>query len=166
MNVLLIAAMSADGKIAESEDQNSLDWTSKEDLRFFVEKTKEAGVLIMGRKTFDTIGKPLKDRKILVMTRNTDNCPQIDGVDFTSESPEEIIRKLEESGQKQVVIAGGASVYGTYLAKGLVSDVYLTVEPYLFGKGVSVASGFNRIKMKLVETKLLGEQSVLLHYQI
>ena len=35
MQVVLIAAISADGKIAEEKDQSSLDWTSKEDTLFF-----------------------------------------------------------------------------------------------------------------------------------
>ncbi len=41
MKIILIAAISGNGMIAEREGQSSLDWTSKEDTKFFVEKTKE-----------------------------------------------------------------------------------------------------------------------------
>ena len=70
IKVILIAAISADGKIAERTDQNSLDWTSKEDTRFFIERTKQAGALIMGRKTFESIGKPLPGRINLILTKD------------------------------------------------------------------------------------------------
>ncbi len=165
MKVLLIAAVSADGKIAESEDQLSLDWTSKEDLRFFIDKTKETGVVIMGRKTFDTIGKPLKERQVVVMTRSPESQKEMDGVEYTNESPKEILDRLSGLGIKSVVVAGGSSIYSMYLKEGLVTDVYLTVEPYLFGGGVPLASGFERIKMQLEEVTQLGENGVLLHYQ-
>ncbi len=166
MKVVLIAAVSADGKIAQSQDQLSLDWTSKEDLRFFIEKTKEIGVVIMGRKTFDTIGKPLKDRQLVVMTRSPEGYEVMEGVEFTSETPQEILRRLEGLGLKSVVLAGGSSIYSKFLHDGLVTDVYLTVEPILFGQGVPLASGFDRIDMKLEDVSELGENGVLLHYAL
>jgi dihydrofolate reductase len=166
MQVVLIAAVSADGKIAEAQDQISLDWTSKEDLRFFIEKTKEIGVVIMGRKTFDTFRKPLKDRQLIVMTRSPEAQTVMEGVEFTSESPQDILERLGGLGIKRVVLAGGSSIYSKFLYDDLVSDIYLTVEPLLFGKGVPLAFGFDRIEMKLEDVTRLGENGVLLHYTI
>lgn len=166
MKVVLVAAMSADGKIAESAKQNSLDWTSKEDTAFFIKKTKEAGVVIMGRKTFDTIGKPLKGRKLIVMTRSPEGREVQEGIEYTSAHPHEILEGLKELGTEQVVIAGGSAVYSHYLQEGLVTDVFLTVEPILFGTGVPLASGFERAEMQLMDVQKLGEHGVLLHYQV
>jgi len=70
MKIILIAAMTLNGMIAQTRDQNSLEWTSKEDTAFFIEKTKEAGVVVMGQKTFETIGKPLKGRRLIVLTQD------------------------------------------------------------------------------------------------
>jgi dihydrofolate reductase len=165
MRVVLIAAISADGKIAEREGQRSLDWTSKEDLKFFVSKTKELGVVVMGRKTFDTIGKPLKDRRTIVMTRSQAAKPII-GVEYTSESPEVLVARLKNEGVESLAIAGGANIYSQFLAAGLITDMYLTIEPVLFGDGVPLASGFGRANLKLVSVSKLGEQAVLLHYQV
>ncbi len=166
MDVILIAAVSADGKIAQSSDQLSLDWTSKEDLRFFVEKTKEIGVVIMGRKTFDTIGKPLKDRQLIVMTRSPEEQETMEGVEFTSETPHEILERLEGLGLKSVVLAGGSSIYSKFLYDNLVTDVYLTIEPILFGQGVPLAFGFDRIDMELEDVSELGENGILAHYTL
>lgn len=177
MKVILLAAISANGKIAQHEGQTSLDWTSKEDLRFFVEKTKEVGVLIMGRKTFDTIGKPLKGRRVIVMTREgsrglqpakddrQDPKTTLEGViEFINEQPKDLITRLEKEGNESVVVAGGSSIYSQFLREGLVTDLYLTIEPVLFGDGVPLASGFDRINLSLVDVQRLGESAVLLHF--
>lgn len=166
MKVTLIAAISADGKIAERTDQSSMDWTSKEDKQFFVEKTKEAGTLVMGRKTFATINKGLKGRRIIVLTRDPSKELPIPGVEFTSEEPVALVRRLENEGVAELVLGGGASVYGQFLNAGLVTEVYLTVEPFLFGGGVPLAQGFDRVALRLESVKQLNSQTILLHYTV
>ena len=166
MKIELIAAMSLNGKIAASPDQSSLEWTSKEDTKFFVEKTKECRVMIMGRKTFDTIGRALKDRLMIVMTCDPEKYVPIDGVEFTDRTPQQILENVETRGYTSVAITGGAGVYSMFLKEKLVTDIFLTIEPILFGGGISLAESFGDVKLKLVESKMLGEQSVLLHYEV
>ena len=67
MKVILIMAQTADGKIARASDE-LVDWTSKEDKRFFIDKTKEAGVMVMGSNTYRTIWRPLPGRLNVVLT--------------------------------------------------------------------------------------------------
>ncbi|MBF0259476.1 MAG: dihydrofolate reductase [Desulfamplus sp.] len=69
MKVILIMAMTLDGKIAR-HPMEPVDWTGKADKKKFVKITKKAGAVIMGSTTFDTIGKILPDRKNIVMTRD------------------------------------------------------------------------------------------------
>ena len=178
MKTILIAAISADGKIAEQIDQNSTDWTSKEDLKFFVKKTKELGAVIMGRKTFETIGKALKGRRTIVLTRNPKALPTLPeggrggegaqtSLEYTDKTPKAILTDLEESGQKGVVIAGGASIYTMFLKEGLVDELYLTVEPVIFGdKGIPLVRDVGRINLELIEKSDMGDQAVLLHYRV
>ena len=165
MKVFLIAAMSADGKIAECESQSSLDWTSAEDTQFFVEKTKEIGTVVMGRKTFATIGKPLKDRRLIVMTANPDSRAAEEGVEFTSNDPATLVQRLQAEGCEQIVIAGGASVYGQFLSAGLVDEVFLTVEPVLFGRGVPLATDVGRVNLEFVDVRQLNSRAIVLHYR-
>ncbi len=173
MNVWLIAAMSADGKIAQSADQCSLDWTSKEDTRFFIDKTKEAGTVIMGRKTFDTIGKPLKGRRIIVMSRGGGKVEKWEGgevkergtVEYTSLSPREILDWLVSEGVTTIALAGGSSIYSQFLHDCLVTDLFLTIEPCLFGTGVPLATDFDRLDLRLENVTRLNDQAVLLHYK-
>ncbi len=167
MIVSLIGAISADGFIAASEAQNSLTWTSKEDTRFFVEKTKEIGTLVMGRKTFDTIGKPLKGRRVIVMSRTP--LSRIEGeyggvVEYTSESPKELVARLETEGVAKLVVCGGAMIYAQFLQAGLVHELFLTIEPVIFGEGTLLAPGCGRVNMTLVDSQPLGP-GMLLHFR-
>ena len=166
MKVTLIAAISADGKIAEKTDQSSLDWTSKEDTKFFVDKTKEAGTVVMGRKTFATINKALKGRRVIVLTRDPSKETPMPGVEFTHLEPAALVRQLESEGVAELALAGGASVYGQFLQAGLVTDVYLTIEPILFGGGVPLAQGFDRVPLKFESVQQLNSQTVVLHYTV
>ncbi|MFC1787713.1 dihydrofolate reductase family protein [Patescibacteria group bacterium] len=166
MHITLIAAMSVDGKIAQSADQLSLDWTSKEDFQFFVEKTKELGTVIMGRKTWETIGRPLKDRRTIVMTRHKITETDLEGVEFTNEALQELIERLKAEEVETVALCGGASIYSLFLRQGLVDEMYLTVEPIMFGSGVPLAEGFDQIDLELIDSTLLGQQAVLLHYKV
>ncbi|MCH8049580.1 dihydrofolate reductase [Patescibacteria group bacterium] len=167
MKVELIAAITVDGRIAEATNQVSFEWTSKEDKRFFISKTKEAGVLIMGRKTYETIGKPLPNRLNIVMTRDRSKFEDIEGqLEYTSAAPEEIIRDLESRGFESVVIAGGAQIYSLFTNAGLVTDLFITVEPILLGRGVPLVEGIEPQQLKLISVDKLGDQAVLLHYLV
>lgn len=166
MKISLIAAISADGKIAERAEQSSMNWTSKEDTQFFIEKTKEIGTVVMGRKTFATINKPLKGRRVIVLTRDPSKEMPLPGVEFTNVEPVDLVRRLESEGVAELALAGGASVYGQFLQAGLVTDVYLTIEPILFGGGVPLAQGFERVALKLESVKQLNSQTVVLHYTV
>ncbi len=166
MKILLLSAISVDGRIGLNADHFS-NWTSKEDKKFFSEKTKESGVIIMGRKTFDTIGRPLPGRINIVMTRDTSNTEnQLGLLEYTSDSPREIIKNLQDRGFDSVVIGGGASIYSLFLQEDLVTDLYLTIEPVLFGKGVSVVDGIDQRKLNLESLEQLNNQTILLHYTL
>src|SRR6056297_2755329 len=101
MKTILIAALSANGKISAEGGGSSLKWTSKEDTKYFVQRTKKAKNLIMGRKTFETINKPLKDRTIYVLTKNREMLvKKMSGVIFTDETPKALVKHLEKKRRK------------------------------------------------------------------
>ena len=166
MKIILIAAMSVNGMIAETTSQSSLVWTSKEDTRFFIEKSKESGVVVMGKNTFDTIGKGLPGREIVVMTWKPEEHEPVEGVVFTNKLPREIVDEYKTKGQQSMVIAGGSATYSAFMGEGLVTDLYLTVEPVFFGSGIPLASGIGRTDLQFVESVMLNDQSIMLHYQV
>ncbi len=185
MIVTIIAAVSADGKIAQRAGQSSLDWTSKEDTRFFVEKTKEIGTVVMGNTTWQTFGKPLKGRRLIVLSRMAQTTPNPSSpeegkrvsspsqgevkegsVEFVSEPVADLVARLEREGVTALAVCGGANVYAQFLSAGLVNELFLTVEPVLFGDGVPLAAGIDRVNLEFIDSTMLGDSSVLLHYRV
>lgn len=166
MNVFIIAALSADGYIGLDENHLATTWTTKSDKRFFTRKTKEAGVVVMGRKTFETFNKPLKERRLIVVTRQPE-LVTVEGVEATSEQPAELLARLEREGATQVAIAGGASIYSLFMKSGLVNEFYTTIMPKMFGQGVTLFNNVVDKDLQLVEVKPLKDgNTVMLHYNI
>lgn len=162
MNVFIIAALSADGFIARSTNELA-DWTSKEDKKLFVELTKRAGVMVMGNTTFKTIGRPLPNRKNVVYSRQPITQ---DGVEATSLPPAELVAKLKTDGFSEIAICGGSSIYDMFLRAGVVDELYLTVEPVLFGQGVPLLSDSLNTQLALLDIKQINDNAVLLHYKV
>lgn len=98
--------------------RNTLPWRCPEDLKHFKALTM-GHHLIMGRKTYDSIGKPLPGRTTVVVTRNP--ALQIDGC-IMAHSLEAAIAAC--AGDEQVFIVGGAELYAQALP--LVDVLYLT----------------------------------------
>lgn len=180
MHVFLIAAVSADGFIGRSPSQSSLEWTSSEDKKFFKDRTKAAGVMVVGRTTFETIGRSLPGRKIFVLSSQPKPEQYADipdsAVEFTSLSPAELIAQLEttqlknESGTftevAEVAVCGGSSIYTQFMQAGLIETLYLTVEPVVFGEGIKLFGAALPVEQKLSLTSVthLSEQTLLLEY--
>ena len=162
MMVFIIASLTADGLIAKDPKAPSTDWTSKEDKGFFIRKSKEAGVVVMGQNTYETIGRPLKDRLNIVYSRDK----QYEGVEVTQKEPKALIEELERRGYKEVAICGGSTIYTMFMEAGVVDKLYLTVSSLVFGKGMNLFNKEFDQKLELVSVEKLGPQTILLEYNV
>jgi dihydrofolate reductase len=86
---------------------NRLPWRLPRDLRFFKEKTMHQTV-IMGRKTFDSIGKPLPNRKNIILSRSGGDFPQ--EIEVVSDI-NKILEWNEADPEKEYFVIGGAKIY-------------------------------------------------------
>lgn len=164
MKVFLIAAITADGFIGRGSSHQA-DWTGKADKKVFVELTKAAGTIIMGSKTFATIGRALPGRRNIVYTSNPAKITA-ENVEATSEPPEELLARLEREGTRAVAICGGASIYSLFMDHRLADELYLTIVPVLFGQGLTLFSSELATNLELVETTDLEGGAILLHYKV
>lgn len=168
MKVTLLMCITADGKIAKHA-AHLANWTSPEDKRFFVKKTKEARVIIMGLNTFKTFPKALPERLNMVMHLPTDTppAPPSNNVEFTSTPPAELLTSLAARGYTEAILGGGSTINGLFLTQGLIDEIYLTVEPKLFGTGLDVFSHADvDIDLELLEVNKLNDQTLQLHYRV
>ncbi len=141
MEIVLIAAVSLDGKLARDAAHLS-DWTSPEDKAQFVRETRAAGVMIMGHNTYKTLKRPLPGRLHVVLTRQPEAQAAIPGaVEFTAASPAAIVADLAARGYTRAALVGGAQVNALFLAADLVDEIRLTVEPVIFGQGIGLFAG-------------------------
>ena len=104
----IVAAVADNGVIG---DDNRLIWRLKSDLRRFREITL-GKPMIMGRKTFDSIGRPLPGRRTIVLTRDPGFA--VPGVDVARSFDAACARGRElarEMGVTEVIVAGGTQVY-------------------------------------------------------
>ncbi len=167
MKVFLIAAITLDGFIARNSSQISTSWTSPEDKKWFNQRTKEAGVIVMGSKTYDTIGRALPGRLNVVMTSQPERYQDHDSsIIFTKQTPQDLLEDLKNKDYSEVAICGGSSIYTQFLQAGLIDKMYLTLEPVVFGQGVGLFNGEIEAKLTLVETKNLSEYTLLLEYDV
>jgi dihydrofolate reductase len=164
MHVILMMAMTLDGKIAKTSDHFP-DWTSKEDKKYFAKVSKNAGVVMMGEKTFRTFPSPLPNRLNVVFTLEKKPL-ETEGVKWVSGEPEKIIEELENMGYKSAILGGGASLNGLFLRKNLVDEIIVTIEPKIFGDGLSLFSGDFNVNLQLSEIEKLNENSIALRYRV
>ncbi len=111
-----IAAMSLNRVIGR---EGKLPWHLPEDFRWFKQMTT-GQVILMGRKTFDSFGKPLPNRTHVVLTRG----PEIPGVITLRD-----LASFDETAYapREVWVIGGAEIYAQTLTR--CSDLYLTLIP-------------------------------------
>lgn len=164
MKVFIIAAVTADGFIARNPGHLA-DWTGKEDKKIFVRLTKEAGVMVMGSRTFATIGRALPGRRTIVYTSNPRTITA-EGVETTDETPAKLAQRLKNEGVKALAVCGGTTIYDLFIGAGLVDELYLTIVPVLFGRGVSLFSKEQDTRLSLLDSQQLNAGSVLLHYAV
>ncbi len=112
-NFAAIAAMSENRVIGSG---NRIPWHLPEDFRFF-KATTMGHVLVMGRKTFESIGRPLPGRATLVLSRSGFSHPGVQTIASLDQLP-------ALAGDRQAFVCGGADIY--HQALPLCSDLYLT----------------------------------------
>ena len=141
MDIILIAATTADGYIARHNNE-VVDWS--QDLRLFRKQTMGYPV-IMGSQTKKTLAMDLDGRETTVIHRHSD--------------PETLLGTLHSD--KCFIIGGGRTFtrFASYL-----THIYLTIHPLIFGKGVLLFPDLNK-ELDLVFLKMLSVDGVKGLYQ-
>lgn len=116
--ISIICAIASNRAIGKD---NKLLWHIKKDFQHFKEKTL-GHVILMGKRTYESIGKPLPGRTTVVISDDESFRP--DGVVVTR-SIEEGLEKSKELESKEVFICGGASIYAQTV--DMADKLYLTI---------------------------------------
>ena len=117
MKVSIIAAVANNGVIG---NKNRLIWHMPADLKFF-RNTTLGHTMIMGRKTFESIGKPLPGRETIIVTQQEDY--HVEGCRIAHSYKEAL--KLAKK-EKEVFVVGGAEIYTQAINHNSTKTIYIT----------------------------------------
>ena len=154
---MIIGIVAVDRKNAIGKG-GKLPWHYSADMKFFRETTTGHAV-VMGRKTWLTIGKPLKDRLNIVLSRDSNIEPQDSLLVLTDVDS---VISLNNSLTTDLFVIGGAQIYEAFLPhieKWIVTEVPLTVSGADAFMPEDYLEGF-----KEVDSKSLGEGLVVKFY--
>jgi dihydrofolate reductase len=118
MDISIIVAVADKGVIG---NDNQLLWRLSEDLKLFKKRTT-GHAIIMGRKTFDSIGKPLPNRVNIVISRSKDL--KIEGCTVVNSLEKAIDVANQQTDKNEIFIIGGEKIYT--LAETIANKLYLT----------------------------------------
>lgn len=169
MKVILYMGITPNGYIAKVDGDS--EWTSEEDLKGFFKNSKKAGNIIMGANTYKSASKygyfPFPEVINIVMTHQPFENQWAEKVIFTDKLPQEILQMLEEKGFKEAFLAGGGKLNAAFMKESLIDEIYLDVEPLIFGKGIPVFVPENfEYELELLEVNKLNQNTVQLHYKV
>lgn len=126
MKIITIVAISKNGVIGKN---NTIPWNCPEDLKLFKELTSNH-IVIMGRKTFESIGKPLNNRiNIIISSKkqlNSNNVFYFDNIYQAKYFAKNIARKYN----KNIFIIGGSKIYqffipfSNYIYLSLIKEIF------------------------------------------
>jgi len=170
MHITLTYVASVNGKITKGNSPDVHEWSSTEDREHFDKLRDEHEVIVIDRKTYEAVRPAPEAGKLrIVFTSTPERFKEVSGqLEFVNESPTELVERLSKEGFKNVLLAGGARLSGSFLTAGLVNDIYVNIEPVLFGSGrpMIIGDGLD-IALKLQSVSQLNDQGTLLaHYRV
>lgn len=185
MTVRALMVQSVDGRTTRGDDPNVYTWSSPEDQEQFFATIRASSLIIMGSGTYQAaksqiVLKPETLRVVLTSQPEAYRADAVPGqLEFSSLAPDLLIASLEERGYTQATLAGGQKVLGSFLEAGLVTELVVTIEPFLFGAGAPLVTapsplGFSASagtqpppKLQLLQLIQLNQRgTLLLTYQV
>jgi dihydrofolate reductase len=173
MRLTLIAAQSLDGFITQHDTPGSA-FASEADRAFFRKALQGFDCCVMGAKTYrtarDQIRRTLMPERLRIVITHTPDTFRADAtvgtLEFHNRSPKELITLLRGRGYSRCAILGGAQIHSLFLEAGFVDELWITVEPLLFGRGTPLLAQAAQVSLKLLAHENLSEDTLLLKYQV
>lgn len=169
MKITCVMVESVDGKTTKGDVGRTFLWTSVEDQQHFKKLVEENNLIIMGRKTYEVSKNHMEHKKgrlRVIITNNPEKykSEEIKGIlEFSDENPRNLINHLEKQGYLKALLTGGARLNSLFFRENLVNELWLTIEPKIFGIGNSiVGEEMFDLSLELLSVAKLNEKGTLL----
>lgn len=162
---IAFVATSVDGRISLSSKKPP-DWTSDEDWQFLQKSLARIDAVVVGRNTYQSAADRLRKRNTFVLSSRPKTTKRRGTVTFVNPLSVNLAKLLE--GYKSVAVLGGATIYRFMLEARLLDEIFITIEPLIFGRGKEMFVGGTRTtRVNLLSVRRLNRTgTLLLHYQI
>lgn len=168
MKIILAVVTSLDGRTTKGNEPGQV-WASAEDQKHIHELIESSSVIVMGSNTYREVKARQKlspTTKRIIMTHE----PEVYAEDvvpgqreFTNESPKELVVRLETEGYKEGLLLSGEKLSSAFLADNLVNELWVTIEPLLFGSGKGITTILPAtLCLNLESSEKLNKQGTLL----
>jgi dihydrofolate reductase len=172
MKRVLVFVSTLDGKVTKWGDPFVRKWSSKEDQEYFSRLWRESKLVVVGSRTYDAERiDPSPDHLLVVMTSHPDRYRRYEvknQVEFSDESPAGLVTRFENAGYDRMILAGGPHIATSFLKENLIDELWLTLEPRIFGTGDNfVAPEPLDVKLELIRFEMVNQQgTVIAKYRI
>lgn len=160
-------AMTANGYIATKND--NAPWSDVAWQNYY-EFIKQKGNIVVGRRTYEIMKEENEFEKlgspVTVVVSSSATQKGSGRTTFVS-SPKEALAIMEKEGMKEIIIGGGSKLNAAFLKEGLINELYIDVEPWIFGNGIKLFADSNvQAKLKLIGMQKTSENTLSLRYKI
>lgn len=168
MKTILVFVSTLDGKVTRWDNPDVRLWSSQSDKHYFNKLWNDTRLIVMGRTTYNvTPVMPSSKHHIVIMTHNPSayRGAGISGqLEFTDESPKDLFARFEKAGHELMLVVGGAQVATSFLKQQLIDELWLTIEPKIFGSGGNFVSEEKLdIDLKLISSERINDHGTLIN---
>jgi dihydrofolate reductase len=167
MKIVLVFVATLDGKVTKWGDPIVTSWSSEKDKEYFREIWNNSKLIIMGSTSYQSTRlKPSLKHLLVVMTGDPSKYKKqevLGQLEFTDESPAQLAKRFEMEGIEQMMVVGGPHVATSFLKEQLIDELWLTIEPRIFGTGGNfVTEEKLDIDLRLISCEKVNEQGTLI----
>ena len=167
MKIILIFVSTLDGKVTRWGEPNVRSWSSHQDQEYYKKVWNESKLIVMGSNTFNADKfNPSVNHQIIVMTSHPGKYKNLElpgQIEFTNETPVELVSRFKLKGHEQMLVVGGPHVATSFLNEQLIDELWLTIEPKIFGVGDNFATNAKLdIKLHLLHCEKVNENGTMI----
>lgn len=167
MKVVLVFVSTLNGKITRGGDPEVKHWSSESDKEHYARIWRDSRLVVMGSNTWkQNIITPSASRLTIIMTREPEKFREheIPGqLEFSNMSPAELVSAWGKKGADLMTVVGGPLIATSFLKESLIDELWLTIEPRLFGTGLNLIHPEELdVKLQLEEIKQVNAEGTLI----
>ncbi|SDD22122.1 dihydrofolate reductase family protein [Williamwhitmania taraxaci] len=167
MKTALVFVATLDGKVTKWGDPLVRKWSSKADKDYFRMIWQGSTLIVMGSTTFNAHRvKPSASHYFVVMTSDPAKYKEFEvtgQLEFSDESPAQLSARLDLLDYKYMLLIGGPHIATSFLKEQLVDELWLTIEPRIFGTGGNFAIEDELdIELSLISCEKVNERGTLI----